>query len=211
MPRVAKRKLAETAVQLPAERIQARRFGKTRSAQSQALREDYVELIADLLSASGEARPTDVARRLGVSPCNGHQGDLTVETGWAGDGPPLSWDFSDGGGAKAGGARQGASQARGGCAACNRRPSRSRGGRRGGHRAPRLRDYAEGIRRLLAITCLNLFRPAISDAPRGGFSVMLHAFNHGTAFHQVRRASKQWAQAPRLSGTRQWRHAGIGR
>ena len=29
--------------------------------------EDYVELIDDLLTADGEARPTDVARRLGVS------------------------------------------------------------------------------------------------------------------------------------------------
>ena len=52
---------------LPAETTQARRFGKTRTAQSTALMEDYVELIADLLSANGEARPTDVARRLGVS------------------------------------------------------------------------------------------------------------------------------------------------
>jgi hypothetical protein len=34
---------------LPAEGTQARRFGKTRSAQSSALHEDYVELIADLL------------------------------------------------------------------------------------------------------------------------------------------------------------------
>src|ERR1700730_7362986 len=53
--------------ELPAELVQARRFGKTRSAQSAALHEDYVELIADLLASSGEARPTDVARRLGVS------------------------------------------------------------------------------------------------------------------------------------------------
>ena len=52
---------------LPSELIQARRFGKTRSAQSTALFEDYVELIADLLASSGEARPTDIARRLGVS------------------------------------------------------------------------------------------------------------------------------------------------
>lgn len=52
---------------LPAERTQARRFGKTRSAQSTALFEDYVELIDDLLSGIGEARPTDIARRLGVS------------------------------------------------------------------------------------------------------------------------------------------------
>src|SRR5438132_12762986 len=52
---------------LPAELTQARRFGKTRSAQSTALLQDYVELIADLLATSGEARPTDIARRLGVS------------------------------------------------------------------------------------------------------------------------------------------------
>jgi len=31
------------------------------------LLEDYVELIADLLAGEGEARPTDIARRLGVS------------------------------------------------------------------------------------------------------------------------------------------------
>jgi DtxR family manganese transport transcriptional regulator len=53
--------------ELPPELTQARRFGKTRSAQSRALLEDYVELIADLLATAGEARPTDVARRLGVS------------------------------------------------------------------------------------------------------------------------------------------------
>jgi DtxR family manganese transport transcriptional regulator len=52
---------------MPAEPTQARRFGKTRAAQSAALLEDYAELIADLLAASGEARPTDIARRLGVS------------------------------------------------------------------------------------------------------------------------------------------------
>jgi DtxR family transcriptional regulator, manganese transport regulator len=55
------------AAKLPAERAQARRFGKTRSAQSTAVIEDYVELIADLLAEAGEARPTDIARRLGVS------------------------------------------------------------------------------------------------------------------------------------------------
>jgi DtxR family manganese transport transcriptional regulator len=60
-----KRKLGDR--ELPPELTQARRFGKTRSAQSAAVLEDYVELIADLLATSGEARPTDVARRLGVS------------------------------------------------------------------------------------------------------------------------------------------------
>ncbi len=52
---------------LPEEPTQARRFGKTRTALSTALLEDYVELIADLLAGEGEARPTDIARRLGVS------------------------------------------------------------------------------------------------------------------------------------------------
>jgi DtxR family transcriptional regulator, manganese transport regulator len=73
--RIAARNMANTvkgrrnsnAGKLPAEGTQARRFGKTRSAQSTALLEDYVELIADLLANAGEARPTDIARRFGVS------------------------------------------------------------------------------------------------------------------------------------------------
>jgi DtxR family manganese transport transcriptional regulator len=52
---------------MPTEPTQARRFSKTRSAQASALLEDYAELVDDLLAASGEARPTDIARRLGVS------------------------------------------------------------------------------------------------------------------------------------------------
>jgi DtxR family manganese transport transcriptional regulator len=60
-------KRVETPSELPGELIQARRFGRARSAQSTALLEDYVELIADLLASTGEARPTDIARRLGVS------------------------------------------------------------------------------------------------------------------------------------------------
>jgi len=62
-----KQKRGGAATELPAELTQARRFGKARSAQSTALLEDYVELIADLLANVGEARPTDIARRLGVS------------------------------------------------------------------------------------------------------------------------------------------------
>ncbi len=62
-----KRPIAAPPTELPAEQTQASRFGKTRTAQSSALMEDYVELIADLLATQGEARPTDVARRLGVS------------------------------------------------------------------------------------------------------------------------------------------------
>ena len=63
----AKAPRSPPAGDLPTETTQASRFGKTRTAQSTALLEDYVELIADLLAVSGEARPTDVARRLGVS------------------------------------------------------------------------------------------------------------------------------------------------
>src|SRR5258708_40087666 len=52
---------------LPEEPDQAIRFGKARTAQSGALLEDYVELISDLHALNGEARPTDIARRLGVA------------------------------------------------------------------------------------------------------------------------------------------------
>jgi DtxR family manganese transport transcriptional regulator len=55
------------APSLPEEPTQALRFGKARIAQSTALLEDYAELISDLLASNGEARPTDIARRLGVS------------------------------------------------------------------------------------------------------------------------------------------------
>jgi len=58
---------SEADVAMPLESVQARRFGKARSAQATALLEDYAELIADLLAGEGEARPTDIARRLGVS------------------------------------------------------------------------------------------------------------------------------------------------
>jgi DtxR family manganese transport transcriptional regulator len=58
---------ARLASRLPTEIAQARRFGKARSARSTALLEDYVELIDDLLASTGEARTTDIARRLGVS------------------------------------------------------------------------------------------------------------------------------------------------
>jgi DtxR family manganese transport transcriptional regulator len=52
---------------MPAEPTQAGRFEQARRVQSTALLEDYAELIADLLATGGEARPTDIARRLGVT------------------------------------------------------------------------------------------------------------------------------------------------
>ncbi len=59
--------LMARATAMPEEPTQALRFGKARSARSAALLEDYVELIDDLLAAHGEARATEVAKRLGVT------------------------------------------------------------------------------------------------------------------------------------------------
>jgi DtxR family manganese transport transcriptional regulator len=42
-------------------------FRQTRAARRNALLEDYVELIADLIASGGEARQVDIAARLGVS------------------------------------------------------------------------------------------------------------------------------------------------
>ena len=67
MSRLARKPAPAAPVGLPDAQTQARRFGKTRSAQSGALLEDYAELVSDLLSSGGEARPTDIARRMGVS------------------------------------------------------------------------------------------------------------------------------------------------
>ncbi len=55
------------AGEMPEEPTQAERFGKARTARSSALQEDYVELIADLMAAHGEARATDIAKRMGVT------------------------------------------------------------------------------------------------------------------------------------------------
>ena len=49
------------------EAVQARRFVQARAARSASILEDYVELIADLFRANGEARITDIARALGVT------------------------------------------------------------------------------------------------------------------------------------------------
>lgn len=45
----------------------AEAFQKTRDARRSELVEDYVELIAELIDAEGEARQVEVARRLGVA------------------------------------------------------------------------------------------------------------------------------------------------
>ncbi len=53
--------------ELAAGPMQADRFSKARSARSASMLEDYTELIDDLIAVTGEARTTDIARRLGVA------------------------------------------------------------------------------------------------------------------------------------------------
>lgn len=48
-------------------RRQARNFQRVREAHQTELAEDYVELIADLIDQTGEARVVDLAERLGVT------------------------------------------------------------------------------------------------------------------------------------------------
>jgi DtxR family transcriptional regulator, manganese transport regulator len=57
----------DPAPDMPEEPTQALRFGRARTARSSAVQEDYVELIADLMAAHGEARATDIAKRMGVT------------------------------------------------------------------------------------------------------------------------------------------------
>jgi DtxR family manganese transport transcriptional regulator len=52
---------------LPTESAQARRMNRARRDLSAIVLEDYTELIADLLAGESVARPTEIARRLGVS------------------------------------------------------------------------------------------------------------------------------------------------
>lgn len=52
---------------LPAEEAQAARHSNARAGRASAVLEDYVELIDDLQAEAGEARTTDIARRLGVA------------------------------------------------------------------------------------------------------------------------------------------------
>lgn len=45
----------------------ADRFNQARAAQSVAILEDYAEMIGDLMEEMGEARITDIAKRMGVT------------------------------------------------------------------------------------------------------------------------------------------------
>lgn len=46
---------------------QARRFARVRAAHATETQEDYVELVGDLIAATGEARSADLVERFGVT------------------------------------------------------------------------------------------------------------------------------------------------
>jgi DtxR family manganese transport transcriptional regulator len=54
-------------VHFPDAETHSKGFKQTRAARRNALLEDYVELIADLIADGGEARQVDIAARLGVA------------------------------------------------------------------------------------------------------------------------------------------------
>ncbi|MFC5314811.1 manganese-binding transcriptional regulator MntR [Azospirillum rugosum] len=54
-------------VAMPDADRQAANFQRVREAHQTEVAEDYVELIADLIDTTGEARAADIARRLGVA------------------------------------------------------------------------------------------------------------------------------------------------
>ena len=64
---MSKEDLPASEEDTPPEASDADRFTNARANRSTALFEDYTELIADLSEEFGEARITDIARRLGVT------------------------------------------------------------------------------------------------------------------------------------------------
>ena len=68
---------------LPEPDKQADHHRQVRAARQTELMEDYVELIADLIDATGEARSVDIAKRLGVTtPTVARMIGRLKETGW---------------------------------------------------------------------------------------------------------------------------------
>ncbi|MFO0839775.1 MAG: manganese-binding transcriptional regulator MntR [Phycisphaerae bacterium] len=66
MPQRTARRTERAASNEPIQR-EAENHRRTRRAHLTEIAEDYVEVIADLIDTTGEARATDIARRLGVT------------------------------------------------------------------------------------------------------------------------------------------------
>jgi len=64
---VPKTPSADASPETNAEAAQPERFNQARAAQSAAILEDYAEMIGDLIAEMGEARITDIAKRMGVT------------------------------------------------------------------------------------------------------------------------------------------------
>lgn len=72
-----------TAPVLPEPDAQADHHRQVRAARQTEVMEDYVELIADLIDSTGEARSVDIARRLGVTnPTVARMVGRLKEAGW---------------------------------------------------------------------------------------------------------------------------------
>jgi DtxR family manganese transport transcriptional regulator len=68
---------------LPEPHKQADHHRQVRAARQSEVMEDYVELIADLIDSTGEARSVDIAKRLGVTtPTVARMIGRLKETGW---------------------------------------------------------------------------------------------------------------------------------
>ena len=73
---------------------------RTREEHSQEIAQDYVEIIAELIAATGEARVIDLARRLGVTHVTVARHDSAAATRRTGHKPAIPLHFSDRGGSK---------------------------------------------------------------------------------------------------------------
>ncbi len=76
---MSKEDLPASEESTPPEASDADRFTNARANRSTALFEDYTELIADLAEEFGEARITDIARRLGVTPPTANKAVLRLK------------------------------------------------------------------------------------------------------------------------------------
>ena len=131
---------------LAAEPAQADRFSKARSARSASMLEDYTELIADLIAASGEARTTDIARRMGVAHPTASKTIARLKREGLARAQPYRGIFLTEAGAAMAKSRASAPPAGGRSPHRRRRAARGGGGRRRGHRALCLRRDAARLR-----------------------------------------------------------------
>lgn len=67
MKRKSTKATRKAAPALPSVEAQARIHRQTRTNSGAAIAQDYLEVIADLIDTTGEARAVDIARRLGVT------------------------------------------------------------------------------------------------------------------------------------------------